>query len=62
MSWLPQTSQALPLYIGAGFCVVFSACFFAVTVFLGGILAELRRGAFKGYRVKLVKAEKSDVA
>lgn len=60
MDLLPTTSAVLPLYISAAFCVAFVGCFFAVTYFLGGILWELRKGAFKGYRVQLVKAEKHE--
>lgn len=57
---LPNTTAALPIYIGATFCVLFSASFFATTLFLAGILQELRRGAFKGYRVRIIKADKND--
>ena len=60
MGFLPSTSAALPVYVAAFFCVAFAGSFFAATYFLGGILAELRKGSFKGYRVQLVKAEKHD--
>lgn len=60
MGLLPSIPAALPIYISAAFCVLFVGSFFAATYFLGGILSELRRGAFRGYRVQIVKADKNE--
>ncbi len=59
MSFLPGY-YAMPVYISAAFCIVFVASFFAATCFLGGILNEMKRAAFNGYRVQIVKSDKNE--